>query len=63
LNGFKKLTLSICTQHDYHTQFQARMYEMKIERRKDEASQELFFACISFLILLFAAVADVKFHI
>ncbi len=35
---------------------------MKIERRKDEASQELFFACISFLVLLVVAVADVTLH-
>jgi hypothetical protein len=32
-------------------------------RTKDEASQELFFACISFVILLGVALADVVFTI
>lgn len=31
--------------------------------RKDEASQELFFACLSFVLLLFAALADVALKI
>ncbi len=32
-------------------------------RKNDEASQELFFACVSFVVLLGAALADVVFHI
>lgn len=34
---------------------------MKVET-KNESSQELIFACISFLVLLGAAVADVTLH-
>ncbi|MEK7355458.1 MAG: hypothetical protein AAB250_03370 [Bdellovibrionota bacterium] len=40
----------------------ALMGEQRSKRarvRKDEASQELFFACLSFVLLLVAALADV----
>jgi hypothetical protein len=34
----------------------------QLTRRTDEASQDLFFACMSFVVLLAVAVADVIFH-
>jgi hypothetical protein len=35
----------------------------KHTRKQDEASQDLFFACISFVVLLAVAVADVAFRV
>lgn len=40
-----------------------RMLRNERYRRHDEASQDLLFACMSFVLLLAAAVADIVFHL